>query len=140
MSETTSEMATATLKTTANSRNNRPTMPPISRIGIKTATSEVLMERTVNPISSRAFQRRLVWRHAGFEIARDVLDHHDGIVNDETGDDGERHQRQIVDRIAEQIHHAESAHQRDRHGDCGNNRGANVSQENENHQNHQERR
>ena len=32
-------------------RNNRPTMPPIRRIGINTAISEVLIESTVNPIS-----------------------------------------------------------------------------------------
>ena len=41
----------ATLRVTANSRNSRPTIPPISKIGMKTATSEVLMESTVKPIS-----------------------------------------------------------------------------------------
>ena len=35
----------------ANSRKRRPTMPPIKRIGMKTATSEMLIEKTVNPIS-----------------------------------------------------------------------------------------
>jgi hypothetical protein len=51
VSETTIEMATATLKVTANSRNIRPRMPPISRMGMNTAINEVLMESTVNPIS-----------------------------------------------------------------------------------------
>ena len=51
VSETSSEMPTATESVTANSRNKRPTMPPISRIGMNTATSEMLMERTVKPIS-----------------------------------------------------------------------------------------
>ena len=51
VSETTMEMATATLKVTANSRNMRPTIPPIRRMGMNTAISEVLMDRTVNPIS-----------------------------------------------------------------------------------------
>ena len=37
--------------TTANSRNSRPTMPPISRIGMNTATSDRLIETTVKPIS-----------------------------------------------------------------------------------------
>ena len=41
-----------TESTTANSRNSRPTMPPISRIGMNTATSDTLMERTVDPISA----------------------------------------------------------------------------------------
>ena len=49
--ETNNDTPMAMLKTTANSRNSRPTMPPIMRMGIKTATSEVLMERTVKPIS-----------------------------------------------------------------------------------------
>ncbi len=38
-------------RVTANSLNSRPTIPPISRIGMKTATSETLMERTVKAIS-----------------------------------------------------------------------------------------
>ena len=47
VSDTTIEMAMAMVSTTANSRNSRPTMPPIRRMGMKTATSEVLMESTV---------------------------------------------------------------------------------------------
>ena len=41
----------AALSTTANSRNNRPTIPPIIRIGMKTATRDVLIDSTVKPIS-----------------------------------------------------------------------------------------
>ena len=53
VSDTTIEMAIAAESTTANSRKSRPTMPLIIRIGIgNTATSEMLMDRTVNPISS----------------------------------------------------------------------------------------
>ena len=44
-------------------------MPPINRIGMKTATSEVLMERTVKPISlapfmvaSKGFMPFSMWR------------------------------------------------------------------------------
>jgi len=51
VSETTSDTATATESTTANSRKSRPTIPPISRMGMNTATSEALIERTVKPIS-----------------------------------------------------------------------------------------
>ena len=43
--ETTIEAASVMV----NSRNSRPTTPPMSRIGINTATSERLMEMTVNP-------------------------------------------------------------------------------------------
>ena len=51
VSDTSSDTPIATERSTANSRNNRPTIPPISRIGMKTATSDTLMERTVKPIS-----------------------------------------------------------------------------------------
>ncbi len=64
VSETTSETAIAIESVTANSRNRRPTMPPISRIGMNTATSEMLIERTVKPISCAPLQRRLERRHA----------------------------------------------------------------------------
>ncbi len=51
VSDTTSETAIAALRVTANSWKSRPTMPPISRMGMNTAISEVLMETTVKPIS-----------------------------------------------------------------------------------------
>ena len=51
VSETTMETAMATESVTANSRNRRPTMPPISSSGMNTATSEMLMVSTVEPIS-----------------------------------------------------------------------------------------
>ena len=51
VSETTRDMTTATLRVTANSRNMRPTIPPIKRMGMKTATSDVLIDNTVKPIS-----------------------------------------------------------------------------------------
>ena len=43
-------------------------------------------------------------RFAFLDIARDVLEHHDGVVDDESDRDGERHQRQIVERIAPDPH------------------------------------
>jgi len=44
-------MAIAADSVTANSRNSRPTTPPMRRIGMNTATSETLIESTVKPIS-----------------------------------------------------------------------------------------
>src|ERR1700680_3259727 len=51
VSEMNSDTTMATLSTTANSRKSRPTMPPIIKMGINTATSDALMEMTVKPIS-----------------------------------------------------------------------------------------
>ena len=51
VSDTTMEIRIATVSVTANSRNRRPTMPPISRIGMNTAISDRLIETTVKPTS-----------------------------------------------------------------------------------------
>ena len=51
VSETQRETTMAPERVTANSRNSRPTMPFISRMGMKTAINEVLMVTTVEPIS-----------------------------------------------------------------------------------------
>ncbi len=51
VSEITIEMPTATDSVTANSRNSRPTRPLISSSGMNTATSEMLIDSTVKPIS-----------------------------------------------------------------------------------------
>ena len=51
VSDTASETTIAADSEIANSRNNRPTIPPISRIGMKTAISDTLIESTVKPTS-----------------------------------------------------------------------------------------
>ena len=124
VSETASETAIATESVTANSRNRRPTMPPIISSGMNTATSETLMLITVKPISRAPRSAACERPHALLQIARDVFDHHDRVVDHEAGRDGQRHQRQVVDAVAEQVHHAERSDQRHRNGDAGNDRRA----------------
>ncbi len=51
VSETKPETTIATAIDTANSRNTRPTMPPISSTGMNTAISEKVIEMMVKPIS-----------------------------------------------------------------------------------------
>jgi hypothetical protein len=72
-------------------------MPPISRIGTKRCLHSGL---------------------AGFDVSRHVFKHDDRIVDDKTGRDRQRHQRQIVKAIAQQIHHPKRADQRYRHRDA----------------------
>ena len=69
VSEMTSEIITAADSVTANSRNSRPTWPPMKSSGMNTATSETLIESTVKPTSrapsSAAFMRVMpasMWR------------------------------------------------------------------------------
>ena len=139
VSEITMETRMAVERVTANSRNSRPTMPPIIRIGMKTATSEMLMENTVKPISRAPLRAASHGRHAVLQVAGDVFHDDDGVVHDEAGGDGQCHQREIVEAEAEQVHHRERADQRDRHGDAGNQRGARASEKNEDHHHDQTR-
>ncbi len=51
INETSVEITTATASVTANSRKSLPTMPPMNRSGMKTATRDKLMATTVKPTS-----------------------------------------------------------------------------------------
>ena len=55
VSDTSIDTRIAEDNTTANSRNKRPTTPPINRIGMNTATSDRLIDTTVKPISRAPF-------------------------------------------------------------------------------------
>ena len=56
VSETKPETMIATAIVTANSRNTRPTMPPISSTGMNTAISEKVIEMMVKPTSRAPFR------------------------------------------------------------------------------------
>ena len=51
-SDTNADTATAAITVTANSRNRRPTIPPISNSGMNTAISDALIDSTVKRISA----------------------------------------------------------------------------------------
>jgi hypothetical protein len=51
VSETSTETAIDAVTVSANSRNMRPMIPPISKTGMKAATSERLIDSTVKAIS-----------------------------------------------------------------------------------------
>ena len=76
---------------------------------MNTATSEMLIETTVKPISCAPMSAASSGADARLEMARDVLDHHDRVVHDEAGRDRQRHQREVVQAVAEQVHDAERA-------------------------------
>jgi hypothetical protein len=69
VSETKPDTRIATAIVTANSRKRRPMMPPMKTSGMKTAVSEIVIERIVNPISfvplsaaSKTFSPISMWR------------------------------------------------------------------------------
>src|SRR5208282_526232 len=84
------------------------------------------------PDLPRSFQRRVQRRISRLKVAIDVLDHDDGVVHHEPGGDGQRHEREVVKAISEQVHHAERSHNRQRDRDAGDERGSQISQEKEN--------
>ena len=51
VSATNADTAMVIVMVIANSRNSRPMMPPISSSGMNTATSEMLIDMIVKPIS-----------------------------------------------------------------------------------------
>ena len=89
---------------------------------------------------ARAQQRRLHAVHALLDMARGIFQHHDGVVDHEAGGHRQRHQRQVVQAEAEQVHHAEGAQQR-HHGRHRRDDGrAHAAQEQADHQHHQQDR
>ena len=130
----------ATPIVTANSCSSRPTTPPMNSTGMKTATSDKVIETIVKATSARSVERRLHRRLAHLHVAHDVLEHHDRVVHDEPDRQGERHQRQVVEAVAELVHHRKRRHDRGRQRQAGDDRRRHVAQEDEDHQDHQEHR
>ncbi len=86
---------------------------------------------------ARPAHRGVVGRIPLLHVADDVLDHHDRIVDHETGADGQRHQREVVEREARKPHHAERRDQRQRQRHTGDDRRPDGAQEDEHHQHHE---
>ena len=116
VSDTKAETRMVTARVMANSRKRRPTTSLMKRSGISTAMSETVSDMMVKPICSEPLSAARMGLIAFFDVAGDVLDHHDGVVDDEAGGDGERHEGEVVERVAKQIHHGEGADDGERHG------------------------
>ena len=61
-----------------------------------------------------ALARGIARREPRRDIALDILDHHDRVVDNDPDGEHQAEQRQIVEREAEQAHHEEGADERDR--------------------------
>ena len=85
----------------------------------------------------RSLERRLHRVHPMLHVAHDVFQNHDGVIHHEPSRNRQRHERQIIQAVAQQIHAPESAHQRKRHCNAGNQGRPHRPQEHEHHQNHQ---
>ncbi len=70
------------------------------------------------------------------QMAHDVFQHHDGIVDHEAHGEGEGHQREVVKAVIQKVHHCKGPH--DGHGkrQARDQCGGDVAEKQENHQNH----
>ena len=91
----------------------------------------------VKPICSEPRSAASSGEFALLDVAGDVLDHDDGVVDHEARRDRQRHQRQVVEAEARKVHDAEGADQRQRHRQARDDGGAGAAQEHEDHQHHE---
>src|SRR6202012_2809597 len=70
-------------------------------------------------------------RHAAFQVAFDVFDHDDGVVDHDADRQHQTEQRQVIQGNAEYIQHGERADQGHRNSDHRNDRGATALQQQE---------
>jgi hypothetical protein len=80
---------------------------------------------------ARAAQRRLERGLAVLDVAHDVLEHHDRIVDDEADRERQAEQRDVVDRVAEAPEQRDRAEQRDRQRHRRDHRRDDAAQEQE---------
>ena len=76
--------------------------------------------------------------HASFDVTGDVLDDDNGVVNHETRTDGQGHEREIVQTVVAEIHHAESADEGKWDGHTGDDGGPNIPEKCKDHENHKD--
>ena len=71
------------------------------------------------------------------DVPDDVLEDDDGVVHHEAHGQGQRHEREVVDGVAEGVHAGEGAEDGHRQGEARDDRGGDVPQEEEDHQHHE---
>ena len=100
VSETTAETTTEVLRTTANSLNRRPTTPRHEQQRDEDGDQADGEGDDGEADLCGALVGGLQRGDALLDVADDVLDHDDGVVDDEAGGDGERHEAEVVEAVA----------------------------------------
>ena len=135
VSDTNAEARIAIVTTTANSLKMRPTTPPISSTGMNTATSEIVIEMMVKPISRAALERRLEGLASSSSMWRTMFSSMTMASSTTRPTDSVSASSEMLSmREAEQIHRAERGDQRDRHRQRRDERRRQPPQEQEDHQ------
>jgi hypothetical protein len=77
------DWTTTTVTVTPNSRKRRPTIPLMNRSGMKTATSETVMETIVMSISFEPIEGRCFSILALLHVPENIFQHDDRVVDDQ---------------------------------------------------------
>ena len=101
VSDTTSDTAMANTSVTENSRSRRPTTPSMNSSGMKAATSETLIDTTVKPIWRAPSSAARIGEDPASRLRNMFSIMTMASSTTKPTDDGQRHQRQVVDREAE---------------------------------------
>ena len=100
----------------------------------------MVMEMTGTAISRAPLRAASNGLHALLDVAVDVLDHDDGVVDDEADGEHQRQQREQVDGVAERQQREHHADQRQRDGDDRDQRRAQIAEEQEDDDDDDQRR
>ncbi len=87
----------------ANSRKMRPTSPDMKTSGMKTAASEIVIDRIVKLISLALLIVACNAALAALHPPHGVLQEHDGVVHQEPDRQRQRHQREVVQAVAQHV-------------------------------------
>ena len=87
-----------------------------------------------------AAERGLLGCGTPLQVPGDVLQHHDGVIHHKAGGNGQGHQGQVVQAVAQQIHAGKGARQRYRHRHAGDQGRAQAAQKQTHHHDHQAHR
>ena len=112
VSETIPLAKMATMIVIANSRKMRPTSPVMNTSGINTAASEIVMARIVKLISLAEFSVASSALCPVLHQPHRVFQKHDGVIHQEPDRQRECHQREVIQAVAQNVHHQEGQQQR----------------------------
>ena len=120
-----------TATVTANWRNNSPEMPGMKATGTNTESSTSVIAMIGAVISRHRAFGRVGRRKFGMLLhdPLDILDHDDGVVDDDADGEHDGEQRYRIGRVADREQRDERADQADRHRQGRDQRGADAAEE-----------
>ncbi len=125
------EMATEKAMVSANWRNRMPVVPGNSATGTKTEHENEGGGDYGAGYFLHGYRSGVVRLGDAFgDVALDVFDDHDGVIDDQAGGEGDAEQSQSVDGEAKELDENKCAHKGDRNGDRGNERTAPILKKN----------